>query len=969
MEVGVRGKKNRLRKTASGEPGRTTETQSIPDVPQQISSNSADHPGNKDLASIQRYQNVLLAMKARLRTLTETNSAEIINHKQIEETLRKVYDELEPLIRERSADFSRTGKALIEAHKSLEQVTKALQNEVDEHIQAQDVLQSSLQELQSTEEDLRLDNELLSESQRKLERERQRYRDLFEFAPDGYMITNAFGIFQEINQAAASLFEADAKFLLGKPLMVCVAPGEHRAFSLLLADLRKKGGFYANEFTIQSRGGSEIPVALTVAASQELSGKERTLRWIMRDIRELKEADKSLRAANAYNRSLIEASLDPLVTITADGKIGDVNSATEQATGLSRDELVGTDFSDYFTDPEQARRGYRQAFEMGFVRDYELEIRHKDGHAIPVLYNATVYRDASGNVSGLFAAARDISELRRAEQALVQTGKLLERIFDNVDIHFAYLDRDFNYIRVNRAYALAERKSIDFFPGKNHFDLYPNEKIQALFQSVVDTSKPYSAFETPYEDAGDPGRGITYWDWTLQPVEDAAGKVDGLVYSLIDVSERKLAEEVIRGNARRAALLSEISQAMAEASLDEKAILDTMARMTASFLGGVCIIHLLSEDQKWLEPVALFHTRPESFGFLKESFPSFRYSTNGGVAGQVFQSRQSVFLPKVSQDQAEAIFSLHLNLYRDRFGIESLMAAPLRIQGKVIGIMSLYRAAGERPYMEEDRVLIQTLADRAAQAVTNARLYRELQAVLQHEQAMRAQLVQAEKFAGMGRMLASITHEINNPLQTIKNCLYLSQQEIDDNSQIHEFISIAYAETDRLSKLVAQLREVYHPIKSNQIKPIGLSNLIREVNILLSTQLKDHNVQWEAKLKDTDGLKIEGIADQLKQVFLNICLNAIDAMQPTGGELMVDLIVSDDGHQVGARFQDSGPGIVTDEISRLFEPFYTTKEKGLGLGLAICYDIVQRHNGHIDVESQPGQGATFTVWLPLLKDE
>jgi PAS domain S-box-containing protein len=136
------------------------------------------------------------------------------------------------------------------------------------------------------------------------------------------------------------------------------------------------------------------------------------------DITERKRAEESLRDASLYTRSLIEASLDPLVTISADGKIMDANAATEVITGVPRDELIGNDFSDYFSEPERARQGYRQVFREGFVRDYPLAIRHSSGKLTDVLYNATVYRNEAGTVQGVFAAARDITERKRAEEQL-----------------------------------------------------------------------------------------------------------------------------------------------------------------------------------------------------------------------------------------------------------------------------------------------------------------------------------------------------------------------------------------------------------------------------------------------------------------------------------------------------------------------------------------------------------------------
>ena len=146
-----------------------------------------------------------------------------------------------------------------------------------------------------------------------------------------------------------------------------------------------------------------------------------------RDITESKRIEHEIRQAVAYNRSLIEASLDPLVTIGADGRITDVNSATEAVTGYARDRLIGTEFSDYFSDPDKARAGYRQVFSEGKVRDYELEIRHQDGHLTPVLYNAALYRNDAGRPIGVFAAARDISERKHAEEAVNRLNIELEQ--------------------------------------------------------------------------------------------------------------------------------------------------------------------------------------------------------------------------------------------------------------------------------------------------------------------------------------------------------------------------------------------------------------------------------------------------------------------------------------------------------------------------------------------------------------
>jgi PAS domain S-box-containing protein len=140
----------------------------------------------------------------------------------------------------------------------------------------------------------------------------------------------------------------------------------------------------------------------------------------------VRERTAQVRQASLYARSLIEASLDPLVTISPAGKVTDVNRATELATGLTRDQLIGTDFSDYFTEPQRAREGYQKVIAEGEVRDYPLTLRHASGRTIDVLYNATVYRNEAGEIQGVFAAARDITERKRTEQELGQYRQHLE---------------------------------------------------------------------------------------------------------------------------------------------------------------------------------------------------------------------------------------------------------------------------------------------------------------------------------------------------------------------------------------------------------------------------------------------------------------------------------------------------------------------------------------------------------------
>ncbi len=142
---------------------------------------------------------------------------------------------------------------------------------------------------------------------------------------------------------------------------------------------------------------------------------------------ETRQQAAELLASSGYARSLLEASLDPLVTIGVDGKIMDVNAATEKVTGTERNQLIGSYFCDYFTEPDKARMGYQQVFSSGFITDYPLIIRHANGNITDVLYNASVYRDSQGEVAGIFAAARDITDKKKADQIMQEQQQSLQR--------------------------------------------------------------------------------------------------------------------------------------------------------------------------------------------------------------------------------------------------------------------------------------------------------------------------------------------------------------------------------------------------------------------------------------------------------------------------------------------------------------------------------------------------------------
>lgn len=169
--------------------------------------------------------------------------------------------------------------------------------------------------------------------------------------------------------------------------------------------------------------GSNLSMQFQLSRTPSVDGQAWAAFFVAQDLSDAALSDRKLQAASQYARSLLEASLDPMVTISTEGKVMDVNEATENATGLAREDLIGADFSDFFTEPDKARAGYRLVFSLGHVNDYPLALRHVSGSVIDVLYNASVYHDSEGRVAGVFAAARDITQLKRSREALESSNR------------------------------------------------------------------------------------------------------------------------------------------------------------------------------------------------------------------------------------------------------------------------------------------------------------------------------------------------------------------------------------------------------------------------------------------------------------------------------------------------------------------------------------------------------------------
>jgi len=272
------------------------------------------------------------------------------------------------------------------------------------------------------------------------------YRSLFENSLMGISQTYPDGSYKRINKAYAEMYGYPDTSTMMKELsynvkMLYSHPEDRKNVQEIL---EKAGYMPPTEFELNRRDGEKFWALVGAKQVKDNAGKLLYLQAEHRDITSRKKLEKEMYSASLYARSLIEASLDPMVTINAEGKITDVNLATERVTGFKRGRLIGSEFADYFVESEKAKEGYNIVFSKGLVKDYPLTIRHKNGRTTDVLYNATLFKNDKGDVQGVFAAARDITMRKKMEIKLQNSKKLLEK-----------LNQHLNEIRENERSAIA----------------------------------------------------------------------------------------------------------------------------------------------------------------------------------------------------------------------------------------------------------------------------------------------------------------------------------------------------------------------------------------------------------------------------------------------------------------------------------------------------------------------------------
>jgi signal transduction histidine kinase/CheY-like chemotaxis protein len=292
-------------------------------------------------------------------------------------------------------------------------------------------------------------------------------------------------------------------------------------------------------------------------------------------------------------------------------------------------------------------------------------------------------------------------------------------------------------------------------------------------------------------------------------------------------------------------------------------------------------------------------------------------------------------------------------------GLGSAILIPIA-RSNLHSVLFAARDASGAPFRGADLEMFFVLARQAVVAMENARLYEDLRSYVKRVEESQQALLRVEKMAAAGRLTASIAHEVNNPLQSVQNCLHLAGHENVSPEKRKEYFELAKKELDRLMKTMQRMLDFYRP-GAARVEAVDLLELLGHVLSLTSQQLSLKDITIKTELPKSLPI-IYAVSSQVQQIFFNLILNSLDAMSG-GGELTITARPVKNG--VEMTFEDNGPGIPEDRRENIFEPFFSTKEGGTGLGLTVSYNIVTAHGGTLDLINGRGSGACFRLFLPM----
>lgn len=446
----------------------------------------------------------------------------------------------------------------------------------------------------------------------------------------------------------------------------------------------------------------------------------------------------------------------------------------------------------------------------------------------------------------------------------------------------------------------------------------------------------------------------------------AEGLLTVIASHLASLADYTRLREEAEGRARNLELIHEVVQQVIGLT-DPRAVGEITADLLARYFAYELAAVFIADERGNLTIGGFGGT---SQNVVKRAMKSVEYPVIGGITGQVFETGEGILVNDVLQDKR----------YHPIKGWQagSEMCVAIRDGAKILGIIDV-ESSSRHAFTHNDFIALESLAGILASVITSADQYQRLQSTVSQLRAMQVELrnrmeaqrsaenrlIQAAKLAAVGEMAAGIAHELNNPLTSVTGFSELAMENLAKDSDAYADLELVLKEARRARDVVRRLLDFARQSESVRARA-SLNEVIEDVVALSRHLLHTNGVDLKVTLQpDLPWISMD--SNQMKQVLLNLVHNALQAM-PDGGEMEIKSETASRNRNAGVMVSvcDTGIGIPPAEQARIFEPFYTTKgnQGGTGLGLSVTYGIVTDHGGQIDVESQPGIGSKFMVWLP-----
>jgi len=431
-------------------------------------------------------------------------------------------------------------------------------------------------------------------------------------------------------------------------------------------------------------------------------------------------------------------------------------------------------------------------------------------------------------------------------------------------------------------------------------------------------------------------------------------------YTSYPHSFSRMEEEMLTTVANQAALCIENSGLMETLDIDE--ILRLVLEGVTKNIGfDRARLYMVNEKRNVLEcKMAVGVDEEKMKGIVLPLDPR-----NSVVARSVFE-KQPFIIPDASQDP-------RVNpILKEKFNLHSLVVIPLLVKEKALGVIAADHLEPGKNVTRETLESVMTFAQQAGLAIHNAFRYQELKNFSQQMEEKiqkttaelrktEAQLIRSEKLAALGQLAAGIAHEIRNPLTSINILIHSLRESLSSKNSHREDLKVIEEEIDRINEIVDQFLRFARP-SPPLLEKAEASSIFEEILQLLRPQIEKQRISVQKNFRSLPPVTID--KEQMKQVALNLLLNAIQAM-PKGGRLKLSGRIPTGNQWIQLSIQDSGIGIPPEDMDKLFDPFFSTREGGIGLGLSIAHRIIDQHHGRIEAESTPRKGTLFTIMLPL----